>query len=103
MAKKRAVVVGAGGISGAWFPALAAEKVEVASVVDLDAKAARRRIDEFDLDCEASTDLDAALKQCEPDFVADLTVPEAHCAVTCAALRAGCHVIGEKPMASSMA
>jgi predicted dehydrogenase len=30
-------------------------------------------------------------------------VPEAHCKVTCAALKAGCHVIGEKPMANSMA
>jgi len=27
----------------------------------------------------------------------------AHCKVTCTALRAGCHVIGEKPMAASMA
>jgi predicted dehydrogenase len=34
--------------------------------------------------------------------VVDLTVPEAHCQVTCTALRAGCHVIGEKPMAASM-
>ena len=33
----------------------------------------------------------------------DLTIPEAHCEVTCAALEAGCHVIGEKPMAASLA
>ena len=43
------------------------------------------------------------LKRTRPDFVVDLTTPEAHCSVTCRALRAGCHVIGEKPMASSMA
>jgi predicted dehydrogenase len=35
--------------------------------------------------------------------VLDLTVPEAHCSVTCTALRAGYPVLGEKPMATSMA
>ena len=99
----RAVVVGAGNISGAWFPPLVHEKVEVAAVVDLNIKAARKRIDQFGLDCDASADLSATLKRTRPDFVVDLTVPEAHCRVTCTALRAGCHVIGEKPMASSMA
>ena len=44
---------------------------------------------------KASSDLAGTLKKHQPDFVVDLTVPEAHCAVTCAALKAGCHVIGE--------
>jgi predicted dehydrogenase len=100
---ERAVVVGAGGISNAWFPPLAAEKVQVAGVVDLNIEAARRQIAKYGLDAIASTDLAKTLKATGPDFVVDLTVPEAHCAVTCAALKAGCHVIGEKPMASSMA
>jgi predicted dehydrogenase len=103
MARERAVVVGAGGISGAWFPPLIAEKVDVAAVVDLEIDAARRRIARFGLDCEASSDLKAALRKAKPDFVVDLTTPEAHCAVTCTAMQAGCHVVGEKPMASSMA
>jgi len=103
MARERAVVVGAGGISNAWFKPLVAEKVDVAGVVDLRIEAAEAQIAKYGLDCKASTDLKATLKAARPDFVVDLTVPEAHCAVTCAALKAGCHVIGEKPMASSMA
>ena len=102
MAAFRAVVVGAGGISGAWFPALVKEKVDVAAVVDLNIDAAYGRIKEYGLDAEASTDLSSALKKAKADFVIDLTVPEAHCTVTCAALKAGCHVVSEKPMASSM-
>ena len=43
MAKERAVVVGAGGISGAWFPPLLAEKIDVAGVVDLNLKVAKNR------------------------------------------------------------
>jgi predicted dehydrogenase len=96
------VVVGAGNISAAWFPVLLREEVQVAAVVDLDPDAARARIREFGLGAEASDDLDAALKQAEPDLVVDLTVPEAHCEVTCTALEAGCPVIGEKPMAAKM-
>jgi len=103
MAGERAVVVGAGGISGAWFPPLKAEKVHIVGVVDLNIEAARARIAQYELDCPASIDLKATLASARPDFVVDLTVPEAHCAVTCTALAAGCHVIGEKPMASSMA
>ena len=103
MARERAVVVGAGGIAGAWFPPLAKEKIDVVGVVDLDVDSARRRIERFDLDCPASTDLAATLEKTCPDFVVDLTTPESHCAVTCTALRAGCHVIGEKPMASTLA
>jgi len=103
MARERAVVVGAGGISPAWFDPLIAEKVDIAGVVDVALGRARDRVRQFDLDCPAWADLRAALAGTRPDFVVDLTVPEAHCQVTCRALGAGCHVIGEKPMASSMA
>ncbi len=103
MSRYRAVVVGAGGISRAWFPPLAEEKVEIPAVVDLDVDRARQAIDKYGLDSDASDDLAGTLKKVRPDFVVDLTVPEAHCKVTTTALKAGCHVIGEKPMASSMA
>ena len=103
MAGERCVVVGAGGIFQAWVGPLGKEKVNIAAVVDLRLEQARKRVEEYGLAAEASADLKAALARHRPDFVVDLTTPEAHCAVTCAALKAGCHVIGEKPMASSMA
>jgi len=103
MAHVSCVVVGAGGISNAWFPPLAKEKVEVLAVVDIRPEAAKAQVEKYQLKAEVSTDLKATLAKHRPDFVVDLTVPEAHCAVTCTALRAGCHVIGEKPMAASMA
>jgi predicted dehydrogenase len=95
-------VVGAGGISSAWFPPLVEAQVEIAAVVDLRMEAARAQIEKFGLAAEASTDLAAMLRKARPDFVVDLTVPEAHREVTCMALEAGCHVIGEKPMASTL-
>lgn len=103
MAKHKAVVVGAGGISGSWFPPLMAEKVDVVGVVDLKKANAAARIKEYGIDATAFTDLKKAIKTTAPEFVIDLTIPDAHCNVTCTALAAGCHVIGEKPMANSMA
>ncbi len=103
MTRPRVVIVGAGGIAGAWLPGVKAEDVEVVAVVDLQLEAAQRRIDAFDLGAKASTDLAAVLAAESPDFVLDLTVPEARAKVVTVALKAGCHVLSEKPMASSMA
>ena len=103
MAAPRAVVVGAGGISGAWFPPLKEEGVDVKAVVDLNREAAEKRIAEFELQgTVASDDLAKTLAETEADFLVDLTVPEAHCEVACAGLEAGLHVVSEKPMAASM-
>lgn len=103
MASERVVVVGAGGISPAWFKPLKAEGVQVAAVVDLRLEQAQKRIAEFELTgTEASSDMVAMIKKHKPDFVLDLTIPEAHCKTTCKALELGCHVVSEKPMASSM-
>ena len=99
----KAVVVGAGSISGAWFPPLIKEGVVIPAVVDIKAEAAAERIQKYNLPAKAYTSLGRALRATKPDFVVDLTVPEAHCKVACTALKAGCHVVGEKPMAASMA
>lgn len=99
---ERAVIVGAGGISNAWFPPLQQEGVDIVGVVDVRPEVAAAQIEKYGLAIKPSTNLAATLRKTRPDFVLDLTVPEAHCAVTCTALKAGCHVIGEKPMAASM-
>ena len=102
MASPRAIVVGAGGISGAWFPPLKEEGVEVVAVVDINKEMAEKKIEKNELSAVASDDLAKTLAEVEADFLVDLTIPEAHCEVACAGLEAGLHVVSEKPMASSM-
>ena len=103
MNKFRALVAGAGGISNAWFPHFKSEGFEIVGIVDLNPETAKAKAREHGLDCATGTNLAAMLRKTKPDVVVDLTIPGAHCKVTCAALAAGCHVIGEKPMAASMA
>jgi len=98
----KAVVVGAGGISGAWFPHLIREGIEVVGVVDINRDTAKERVKQYDIKPMISTNLKSVLRKTQPDFIVDLTIPDAHCKVTCTALGMGSAVIGEKPMAASM-
>ncbi len=101
----RAVLVGCGGISQAWLKPLSLmEGVELVGLVDLVEENARQRARQFGLETvEISSNLPALLDRARPDIVFDCTVPEAHVDVTLEALAHGCHVLGEKPLADSMA
>jgi predicted dehydrogenase len=102
----KAVIVGAGGMGKAWGRNLRGipEQVEVVGWVDLRAGAAAEAADSLGVTVAyAGEDLGKALSETRPDFVVDVTIPEAHHGVTLQALAAGVPVIGEKPMASSMA
>lgn len=102
MAKERCVVVGAGSISGAWFPPLLEEKLHIVGVVDKFISSAQTAVEKWKLECQASDDLEATLQATKPDFVVNLTIPEAHYEVSAAAMRNGAHVVVEKPLTATM-
>lgn len=79
------------------------DEVETAGWVDIRLGAVGEAIEKHKLTgIKPYTDLQVALNEIKPDFVVDVTIPEAHHDVTLAALAAGAHVLGEKPMADSM-
>jgi predicted dehydrogenase len=94
-------MIGAGAISNAWFQVLAAEQVEVLAVVDIHPELATGQMAKYEVPAEAFTDFRAALRKYQPDFVLDLTAPTARLAIAEFALKAGFHVLAEKPMATS--
>lgn len=100
----RAVLVGCGGMSAAWLNAAKnVADLEIVGLVDIREEAARKRAEEFGLQhAVVGTDLKRVMKKVAPDAVFDVTVPEAHVDVTLTALKHGCHVLGEKPLADSM-
>ena len=103
MNKRKALLVGAGGMGRAWGKnLLECEQVDIGGWVDIRPDAAAQAAGELGVAMHTGEDLGKALADVKPDFVVDVTVPEAHREVTCMALAAGVPVIGEKPMAESM-
>lgn len=88
----------------AWGRNLVANPdVQVVGWVDIRREAAESAADELEFrGIHLGDDLGKALEELKPDFVVDVTVPEAHHDVTVDCLRAGVPVLGEKPMANSM-
>ncbi len=100
----KALVVGCGGMGRGWIKnVIGNPRSELVGLVDIRLDAARDAAGQFELgESLAFDDLKQAVQKVQPDFVVDVTVPEAHCPVTVAALGEGLPVIGEKPMADSM-
>jgi predicted dehydrogenase len=104
MKRFRTLLVGCGRMSHAWLRiAVARDDVEIVGLVDPDVAAAERKKVRYELDVPVFDSLAPALAETGPDLVFDVVVPEARREVVGAALAAGCHVLSEKPMATSLA
>jgi predicted dehydrogenase len=91
-------VIGCGNISGIYFKAgQTFRNLEIAACADLDLDRARAKAEEFKIP-KACT-VKELLADPEIEIVVNLTIPRAHAEVALAALHAGKHVYGEKPLA----
>ena len=104
----RAVLVGCGAMAKGWLKALAETpelegRVMLVGLVDIDLAAAEKLKAEFGLAAAATgTSLDAMLTATKADLVFDVVIPAARRDVVLTALKHGCHVLTEKPMATSL-
>ena len=99
----RIVLAGCGGITRAWMPAtLESEDAEIVGLADLRTEAIDRVMEMHGLaDVITGTDIAEVLDRCKPDIVYNCTTPDAHVDVALEAFDRGCHVLSEKPLASS--
>ncbi|WP_324717227.1 Gfo/Idh/MocA family oxidoreductase [Carboxydochorda subterranea] len=100
----RVGIIGAGGIAtGAHIPGYQAlgDQVELVAVADVDGERARRVAAEFGF-ARSYTDYHEMLAQETLDAVSVCTPNKFHAPATIAALRAGCHVLCEKPPATTV-
>src|ERR1700722_19187118 len=90
MSKLKVVVVGAGGMGHAWADNLKkCDEVQTVGWVDIRPGAAQAGIEKQQLSgAKAYEDFGKALAEAKPDFVVDVTVPEAHYDITLQALAA---------------
>lgn len=102
--KHKVIIVGCGSISRAKLEATKHRTdMEYVALVDLNLESAQKLASEYNLTSCLTTDcLEEAIKTTGADVVFDCTVPAAHKDVTLTALKKGCSVLGEKPLADSM-
>lgn len=100
----KAVLVGCGHIAGLWAKALAKRQdVEIVALADVDQERAQNFADAHDLNCAVYDSLDQAILAVKPDLVLEIAVPEVRAELVSLALRHGCHVLSEKPLAATLA
>ncbi|WP_026929803.1 Gfo/Idh/MocA family protein [Glycomyces tenuis] len=101
----RLVVVGAGGMGRAWARTIRdSGDAELVGIADLSSAAAEAAAAETGVPGLAlGSDAVGLARRTGADAIVNATVPEAHHPVTAAALRAGLPVLGEKPVAASVA
>lgn len=99
--KLRMAFIGAGGITQAHLTALAKmDDVEVVALADVNRKSMLAKAEEFNIPKEGLfTDYEEMLRKVKPDAVDVCTPNGLHAPNAIAALKAGAHVIVEKPMA----
>lgn len=95
-------IVGAGVISAQYLANLTAfPDVRVLCVADLDTARAAAQAAEYGV--PVSGDVESLLALPEVEIVVNLTIPAAHGVVALAAIKAGKHVYGEKPLTLDLA
>lgn len=97
-------IVGLGGISGEHLEAYRAfpERCRVAALADIVPSKCQRQAERYGLEVPVFSDHEQMLEAADLDLVSVCTPPASHAEITVDALRAGSHVIVEKPMAPSL-
>jgi len=103
-----AVLCGCGAMAKGWLRAVRdtphiKDAIEIVGLVDLDRATAEALATEFNLQqAVIGTDLEVVLAETRPNILLDVVIPNARHSVVSAGLAHGCHVLSEKPMATSM-
>jgi len=96
-------VAGCGSMANTWIRyALERQDAEIVALVDISEENARAAAQRYRLGCGIYREIDESIRISGANLVFDVTIPEAHHSMVTTAVKMGCHVMGEKPMACSM-
>lgn len=101
----KVAIIGSGGISDAHIKAYQKfpDRCQITAIVDLYPEKAQKKAAAYNLDIPVYQDHQSLLDAQQVDLVSICTPPFAHAQATIDSLRAGAHVLAEKPMATSLA
>jgi len=101
--KYRIVVAGCGGMANAWVDyALTRDDAVIVGLVDIKPEAAQSLAERKALNCPIFTDIRDAIQTTEANLVFDVSIPASHYAIAAAAMKLGCDVFSEKPLAETI-
>jgi predicted dehydrogenase len=100
----KVIQVGCGAMGRGWIEqALKIPDIQLVGLVDVNRSAAEAAVEKFHLTgTTVFGSLTDALASSDADVVFDVTIPTAHESVVIESLRAGRHVLGEKPMTETL-
>ncbi|TSB47629.1 Gfo/Idh/MocA family protein [Alkalicoccobacillus porphyridii] len=100
MGKLKAIQIGVGGFGASWLELLSTnEKIELVAVVDQQSESLQKAMDLTDLGpSHVFTSFQEAIERVEADFVLIVTPPTTHKLLAEQAIKAGLHVMMEKPL-----
>lgn len=103
MERRRAAIIGTGGIAGSHMDAWdhCANRINRVAAVDIDRDRVRAFAEMHDVP-KAYTDVGEMLREQQPDFVHICTPPLLHLKLILQCLEAGAHVLCEKPLVGSL-
>lgn len=100
----RAILAGCGNMANGWCRVVSQrDDIEIVALVDINPDAASNLANRHELDAPRYASLEAALSALDADVVLDTAIPETRRAIAGTAMEAGCHVLSEKPFATSVA
>ena len=103
MDRFKVAVAGCGNMANTWVQyALSREDTEIVALVDIKEENAQAMANKYNLKCGVFNNLKQAISESGANLVFDVTIPDAHMDTVITAMKMGCNVMGEKPMASSM-
>lgn len=99
----RIALVGCGSMARTWVEyTLERNDCQIVALVDVNRAAAKDMAQRYGLTCPAFGSVQEAIEAVRPNLVYDVTPPDFHCAVSSAAMRAGCDVMSEKPISNDV-
>ena len=103
MNQRKAIVAGCGARAKVWVrDAIARDGVEIVAFVDIVEEQAAKMAAEFGVPAACFTNVAEAIDATGADLVLDVTIPDSRREVVTTALRRGCDVFAEKPMATTL-
>src|SRR5690606_249366 len=103
MASYKIIIAGCGHMANVWADyALTRPDSEIVGLVDIQVEAAARFAENKKLSCPVFTTIDAAIEATGANLVFDITIPASHYSIASTAMKLGCDVFSEKPLAESL-